>query len=496
MSLDQTLVLAGLLQHNFLPTQKKTREELPPIFSSFTFTPDVARKINAGKLRNKKGYEGYDVVSYRLTRFNGVLRTCSIPHPAPYAGLALCIHDNWSDLDYITKNKVSLVRPMAHKDGRLMIMDYEEKVEETSRHLRSSFGRRLTVHTDIANYFPSVYSHAIPWAVKGFASAKKLKNDKSKWFNQLDTRVRHLSRNETQGVAIGPATSNVVSEAILARVDAEMMKRFVFVRFLDDYKAYCETESEAEEFVIRLAEELAKYKLMLNIGKTEILPLPQAPVPEWLTKLALVLPRGPQVDRYSAVSYLNLAVELAKGVPDGSVIKYAARAITRQNLEFMAKVDVLHYLLALAQYQPTLLPILEGLFDATMLFGIFVYASELRVLAFDNARFRRSDGMAWTLYYHNKYSVSVPQDVADQVLASRDCVALLMLYLSGDTGQQSSVLQFVQNLGTADLYELDQYWLLLYELFRRCAIPNPYKDEDAFAIMKAEAVSFVQLATP
>jgi hypothetical protein len=108
MTLDKDFVLAALLQHNFLPMQRKQREEMPPIFGSLTFTPDVARKLAAGKLRTARSYPGYDAVSYKLTRFNGVPRTCTIPHPAAYAQLALCIHGDWSNLGYITRTPASL----------------------------------------------------------------------------------------------------------------------------------------------------------------------------------------------------------------------------------------------------------------------------------------------------------------------------------------------------------------------------------------------------
>ena len=494
MSLDKDFVLAGLLQHNFFLAQKRTKEEMPPVFGSGTFTPDVAKRIVAGKPRKVSEYQGYDTVSYKLTRFNGIPRTCSIPHPAAYSHLALCIHDNWHNLDYITKNNNSLVRPRAHKDGRVMIMDYEQTVEKTRRHLISSFERRVMVTTDIANFFPSMYSHAVPWAAVGFGHSKKHKSlkYKSEWFNQLDQKLRLLNRNETHGVAIGPATSNVVSEVILARVDETLRQDFEFVRFIDDYTAYCRTEVDAEEFVRKLSKELAKYKLMLNIGKTKFVSLPQAISEEWVTELALVLPANGEVSRYHAASYLNLAVGLAKEVPDGSVVKYAAKALIRQKLGFMAKVDVLRYILTLSVYQPTLLPLLKNLFDDTMLLGIFRYGEELAHLAKENARFRRSDGMAWTLYYLNKYSVAIGDDLAKEVLASCDCVALLLLYLSGDASHQASVVKFAKDLDATDLYELDQYWLLLYELFRGGAIKNPYKGDDAFKILKDSGVSFVE----
>ena len=47
MTLDQDFVLAALLQHNYLPMQKSDREELPPVFSSIGFRPNVARVLAA-----------------------------------------------------------------------------------------------------------------------------------------------------------------------------------------------------------------------------------------------------------------------------------------------------------------------------------------------------------------------------------------------------------------------------------------------------------------
>ena len=222
MSLDAAFVLNALLQHNFLPAQSRDKEEMPPVFSSSTFTPDTARKLVSGAPRSDRSL-GYDSVEYRLTRFNGVSRICSIPHPTAYAHLALCIHKHWDKLAYITENKNSMIVPREHSDGRISIMNgYGGALGEAERTLSMSFGRRYRVHTDISNFYPSIYPHAIPWALVGLQSAKKNRPKSGKWFNRLDERVRWIKRNETNGVVIGPATSNIVSEAILARIDKNL----------------------------------------------------------------------------------------------------------------------------------------------------------------------------------------------------------------------------------------------------------------------------------
>ena len=56
-------------------------------------------------------------------------------------------------------------------------------------------------------------------------------------------------------------------------------------------------------------------------------------------------------------------------------------------------------------------------------------------------------------------------------------------------------MEFAKSLNAADLYELDQYWLLLYVLFQDGKITNPYACEDAFEILKDNGVVFVANTT-
>src|SRR5271163_1257474 len=117
MPLAKAFVLDALLQHNYLPNQKRDREELPPVFASASFSAPVARAITA--IRRRSGIYGWDAVEYRITRFNGVSRSLAIPHPIAHAQLCLCIYDNWAKLDRITSSAVSRIVPRRHKDGRI-----------------------------------------------------------------------------------------------------------------------------------------------------------------------------------------------------------------------------------------------------------------------------------------------------------------------------------------------------------------------------------------
>ncbi len=506
VKIDQASLIKGLVQHNFFPAQKREEGEMPPIINSVTFTPAIADKLR--NLHTRKG--GYDQVEYRSTRFNNVSRPLSIPHPVPYAKLCYAIHDNWTEFEYITQSSNSLITPEIHGDGRIVVMDYESAEDKVERHVERTFNKKFHVHTDISNFFPSIYSHSIPWALIGFDNAKKQRDSKL-WFNHVDKCQMSIKRNETNGVPIGPATSNILSETILVRID-ETLKTdgFSFVRFIDDYTAYFDTYEEAERFIRRLGEELSKYKLLLNAKKTIIEQLPCPSSDEWIIDLTTRMPNKESVVPLNLIRFLDYAVNKQATSPDGSVLKYAAKIIIK-NIDSKAADLVLKYLLGLCIKFPILISVLHALFDKIDVTNGFVYSDQLIKVLDEHTINKRSDAMAWILFYLNKFTQPIPSDTAKHIIESGDCVSILLLYLSKQ--YDAEVIAFCNSLDKTDIFLLDQYWLLLYQLFLDGKIGNPYSDENAytdqtesktdtiqnamqreiqaFEILKAEGVNFV-----
>jgi len=494
MTVGIDFLLEALTRWNYFPNQKIKGGELPPVFSTRQFTPGVAMLLVAQPLRDG----GYDQVEYFATRYNNVSRPLAIPHPMGYAHLVNCICINWDKLEYVSTNPNSLIKPEEHADDRVLVMDYEEPLERTSRTIKIGFGKKFRAHTDISNCFPSIYSHAIPWATVGFAYAKAHKPPahSALWFNQLDYHQRMIKRNETQGLAIGPATSNIVSEAILARIDQELSKDFTYYRYIDDYTCYCETFEEGQKFFRRIGDELRKYKLSLNIKKTEIVELPAPIDSDWVVELSTGMPSGtpnesPKPGKHynasEAIRFIDYAVQLKKKTPDGSVLKFAVKSIVYQ-LDGRAVTPVLEYLLNLSRFYPLLLPQLEHLLSHVDV-NSESYAGNLNSILIDNAINRRSDGMCWALYYLNKHNLVISYESVEEVIKSRDCMAILLLHVAGVF--EDEVKAFVDSLDSSDLYELDQYWVLLYQRFLDGKGPNPYPGDACFQILKDKEVNFV-----
>lgn len=356
-------------------------------------------------------------------------------------------------------------------------MNYDSSIEKINRHIELSFNKKFAVQTDIKNFYPSIYTHSIPWALVGFDYAKNHRAGEE-WFNHIDYSQRINKRNETNGVPIGPATSNIIAEVILARIDETLTNEgFSFVRFIDDYTGFFDRFEEAELFIRRLEEELAKYKLVLSIEKTHIQELPIASSPSWIIDLTTRLPQKENLNQINVIRFLDHAVNTQTSSPDGSVLKYASKSIINEVEGENAKI-MLEYLLGLSVKFPILLPLLDKLFDKLDFSFFFPYRDQLCSIIIEHSKHRRSDAISWALYYLNKFQQNIPEICATSVLQTKDCISILLLYQSGQ--YEDEIIEFVNNLNHTDLYLLDQYWILLYQLFYDDKIENPYSNSDAY----------------
>ncbi|MCF5892166.1 RNA-directed DNA polymerase [Aeromonas veronii] len=495
MNTEQYDMFVGLTRHNYFPNQKSSTGELPPIISTRTFTPEVALKISREKSRS----DGYDAVVYLSTRFNNAPRELSLVHPKAYSSLVTHIVSNWDKIKFIQENSNSIIKPEQHQDGRVLVMNYEDPIDKSRRILTYGFGKRFLVKADISNCFNSIYSHAISWGLVGIPEAKAAKNKKEEWFNKYDYYQRSCKRQETQGVPIGPGTSNVALESILYRVDSALRdKGFEFSRYVDDYECYCKDDSQAQYFINTLRNELYRYKFSLNSHKTKIIPLPSPDGEEWIMELMASLPRRlsnamegePELSTYESTSFINRAIKINNDYPDGSVLKYALSTI----MPFIsngAAYDLYVQTLTLAWHYPILIPYLEPLINKS---GLTFQSVEknLNALIMENCQLKRSDGISWPLYIIKRLGGLPSHDVINRVIDTHDCVSITLLYeLTKNSSQLMPFVNYIINSG--DNYLKDSQWLLLYQLFRDGVIKNPYND-NTFNILLENEVNFITSA--
>lgn len=504
---DKQYIYKGLLGHSYFPMVDSYREGTPPVFITKGFTTVIANEMLNRYKPESRGINGYDQIEYWVNRFNKVPRLMQIPHPLPYARLCQRISESWDDLKHICKNPTSRLKPARHDDKSIFSPIYHELQDfddldfrvlsvknENFGHLMSKLelakGRPYRVSADISLFFSSIYTHAIPWALVGHSEAKKNRND-SRWYNQLDSSQRLLKRNETQGIPIGPATSNIMSELILFNVDMELWKRgYAFTHFGDDYECYCETEDKAEMFLIHLAQELRHYLLNLNVQKVIIEKLPFSYKTEWVNELNNRLPpRENRARQQEIFNTLDYAINLQKRHPDGNVLKYAARSLASRIDERNAEV-FLKYLISIALYNPTVLPILCKIAKKhhQAIAGI-----KFEPILKDFLRFRCSDTICWGLYFMAICGESISDELADAVINTKDCMSIGMFIALNQ--HKDKVIDFLNNNKNIDPdseYECDQYWILLHELAPACPKFNHYRGVSGLKFLRNKNVHFIK----
>ena len=490
--------LEALTRWNYFPNQKDSATELPPCFSTSRFTPEIAEelsKIAVGKER--KSYQ-FDLVEYKATRFNNVPRTLSLIHPLAYSKIFIALKAHREEILRLMSDANSAITAEQHNDGRMFIMNYEDHETKTKSTLDISFGAGFRAHADVANCFGSIYTHSLEWAIQGYEEAKRqlrVRAAPEHWSTTLDTVLRNAKRKETTGLPIGPCTSSIAVEIILAAVDKELADTFTFVRYIDDYTAYCKTHLEAQEFIRALNIALSRYRLTLNLNKTRIAELPEPLVDSWVTKLNNAIPWKVEpngvlsLHSRDAINFLDFAVSLNRAEPDGSVLKLAAGLICHRAQGDTA-ATIFQYILNLSWHYPILLPLLEKIDATSDRYDRDSVIQKLNSILEVNAIHRRSDGMCWALYYLKQLSAQPTPENIEAVIETLDASAIALLS-SFEAGEDAAVAYAHRVIANGGLYELDQSWILLYQLFFHEKIANPYTNEPTFEILKNFDVQFL-----
>lgn len=493
----------ALLRHNYFPNQKGSIGEIPPCFSSRTFTPEIAELISSDR-SGRRRLQGYDCVEYYATRYNNFPRTLSLIHPKAYSQLAKHIHDNWVHIKTIKDNESSMVKPDMHIDGRVIIMNYEDSETKTIRELNDGFGRRFKVNTDISGCFTNIYSHSIPWAVVGVNEAKLALNKRipsrdKHWSDKLDFFQRQAKKNETHGIPIGPATSSIVCEIILSKVDKTLREKgFLFRRYIDDYTCYCKTHDDAKDFLHVLGAALSKYKLSLNLHKTKITNLPGTLNDNWVSLLSVNSParkifKDKELNELSpseVINFLDYAVQLNSQIGGGSILKYAISLVIYNVEEFTATL-IYDYILNLTWHYPILTPYLGVLIKHIHFYDDDKYKEKFNEILKMCAENKHSDGMSWMLHFCIDNNISIYESTIDKIIESGDCLSICILD-SLDVYEQK-IQNFVSGIIALDYdydYDIDRYWILFYQRFFKNKGSNPYSDE-CFNIMKRFGVDFM-----
>ena len=446
-----------------------------------------------------------DYIRYSGMRNINVPRPLAIPDPFAYANLCKFISTVWPQLTQHFRDKTSTE---LHKVSRIHIrklfndevlfeMNYKNFFMDGDPRQDIMIKSKYIAHADIANCFPSIYSHSISWALvtKQYA---KVNRTATLWFNQIDTFTRNLKFGETNGLLIGPHVSNLISEIILTTVDYELVnKGFKYIRNIDDYTCYAKNHEEAESFILSLSDELKKYELTLNSKKTKILPLPTANVKNWVTKLNHFNFVNTYEGRNGQIGirvkelkgFFDFAVELMLDEGgDASVINYAVQIIAGKFLGVGAK----KYLIKQMHHLVLLYPYLINILDEHVFEPHSIDISEILMIAKDiydyGVRCKIYEPCSFAIYWGLKYNFDLQiASIKDDSILANDCIFLLLAYRIDLKYQRRIYLQeYKDHAKTLNNTDFQQYWLFIYEVLTLNDLTNEFKH------MKRQRITFIK----
>jgi hypothetical protein len=445
--------------------------------------------------------KGKDYIRYENIRNVNVPRLLSIPNPFVYANLCKCISENWDKITTHFSNKTS---GQTHKVSRIHIRKLENSVclfEMNYKHFDKdgdpsqtlAIKSKFLVYADISNCFPSIYSHSIPWALDGKEESKK-KENKEEWYNLLDCHSRNIKNQETNGLLIGPHTSNILSEIILTTIDKELWgKGYRYIRYIDDYECYVESYEMAEKFLLDLSSELKKFELSLNTKKTQIIPLPQPNETKWIYQLNsfFIGAKYTETENKQQIfelnrlkSFLNIATETALTNNDSAVLNYAIQKIASTHLGNRAMdyyINIIHQLLLSFPY-------------LTRIVGEYVFnrfdveKDKIKQIASDlydvGIRKNLFEACSFAVYWSLQYQFDFDKLPIDSI-SRNDCIFMLLSFLKHKANKKSLSL-FESKAKELRDTNFDAYWLFVYEVLPESELIGEFK------AIKKEKISFIK----
>lgn len=454
--------------------------ELPPPFNSSDFANASSGLTAAASVPKSEKWTA--PVTLNLARPGSLRRKLSIPNPFSQLELVKECEKQWATLHaHMNLSKISLSRPVPAKVGRSLHFRVPFSNRPSER--VSRIGRaRFTLKADINDFYGSVYTHSIEWALHTKQLAKAgIKSRGPKTTGAiLDELVRNGQDGQTKGIPVGPDTSLILSELILCAIDAQLSSRIPqaaisAIRVVDDFEFAAASRAEAEDVLIAWDGLLNQFDLSLNPRKTEIIEGPTPPETPWRVTLSQLRIRD-STDRVLANdirSLFSLAFPLAQEYPLDAVLSYAVSRVQGLNLGPQSWKELSNILLATAISEPSSLRFVSRAFRKAALARMDIdktqIADAMNGICYFHAPLEHGSEVAWALSIIRDMNLSISSDAAARVAIMQDNCSLIILNdllinsrITGVTPDMSAVI------ARAEDPEAWKYsdWLLGYEFAR------------------------------
>ena len=443
-----------------------------------------------------------------MARAGGLRRPAQIPNPFAHLTLVdLCVN-NWSSMPTSTaRSEISSSRPYKSKIGDQRSLRFSGGNDRFDL-LQLTRGAKFTLKTDISNFYPSVYTHAVDWAMRGKSVAKRDRTLRSVGA-KVDKALRNQSSGQTSGICIGPDTSWLVGEMLLARVDAELCRIFPAAaahahRWYDDLTYFASSMGEAEAVLGTYEHLLGEYELSLNPAKTSVSQGIQLHDNSWLIQLRQARYRDDSQVHLAGdiIDLFTMAFESARLNTGVGAISYA---IKRCN-PFPGGTSwptFQHLLLTSASLEPSSLPHVHDVLQFAESVGLELdrdrITATMNEICSEHALHDHGFEVAWALSILRQHGLPIETATAREIVGMRDNASQLLML---DSWRSSAKLMrfvdvdpIIRRAEAPGAFETED-WLLAYEArARRWCRSTGWRTAPAWKELKDARVRFLTLTT-
>lgn len=518
--MDNEKRISILLAKGYFP------KELPPAFTTMDFGKEanavmqdwlisgLVERKPSGKYRGKYKRGSYfykmeyaDAETLSTPKRGYERRNLHITHPVPQAFLAYELSTNWASIQkWISRQTFSLDKVTVALSSYRGIPDINFSAHRAKKAFIESTANWL-VKTDITRFYPSIYTHSIPWAAYGKEKVKsKLKMYDGSLADRLDQLLRYCNRNQTVGIPVGPETSRVIAEVVSSRVEESFklsdhkLHLADVDRLQDDWFIGCESLDQAEIAISSLIRSYREYGLELNGGKTFIERSNSVSDEQWVSELGSFLSHGASVPYGKRLSeFLSLGVRMQVMHPTKPVINYVISVVENRKISKQDAAAVESFLLKAMALSPSSMSgiarVLINLHHDTKALSLSRVAKRAREELVRHFKNGNAFECLWLLYILRGLSLHIKvSDILPYISVAQSSAISLVLLDMENKGLTIGSLPKASWSATIDttIANTSGLWLLAYEGIRHGWLTDPHGLAacDFFKPMLARNISF------
>ncbi len=487
-------------------------EELPPEFGPYGITDEVAEDlwVKIDELRPVTGTpekKPSEPTALSFPKSEYVRRDFHFLNPLYFARLSHTILSNWEVIkDHTEQSKFSTSR-LILSDSESQIFKHDPFSKSIDQRIKRSASKEYVLYIDIENYYPSIYTHTIDWALNdGNKRHYSEHNNREHVGVALDKDVHRSQGNLTSGIVIGPVTSRIISEIISSHFDQKLSSEFselTGTRYVDDYHLFLSTKEEIENVQTVLQKVLSGFKLKFNEAKISIDALPEIYSDYWTSifdnKEHLI--DGERADKKEVIRRFSKAFELIKNDPKNPSLRYFFRVLEDKEIielfDLSMLLELVHHSLKIdpRSISRACIALLEGELINEEIHDELEHF-EPTLIKCSNLGYTFE--VLWMLYLFLHAGRAIPEKVIDNIISNFDIVALAYLFKCWEFELVSyEKIEAIKRFLVSKVEEYENIWqsplwLIAYEDKRQgWEIFNDVEVPEDFQILLEHNIQFI-----